>query len=112
MPFLLVRCIYSVLSAFSPVASFGSSASLPPAQHTSLSKFNSFSGSWQIFLVMSLVMEYIVVLIYLTLGAFTPLEKGADDGSEEDLKDGQQGMYQRRPAGVNTYGGSGQGYAA
>ncbi|KLO19997.1 hypothetical protein SCHPADRAFT_816698 [Schizopora paradoxa] len=112
LPFLLVRCIYSVLSAFSPVSSFGpvTSSSLP-AQHNSLSKFNSFSGSWQIFLVMSLVMEYAVVLIYLTVGAVTPLERGTDDDSEEDLKGGQQGMYQQRPANVNAYDNR-QGYAA
>lgn len=111
LPFLLVRCIYSVLSAFSPVSSFGGGSSNLPVQHNSLSKFNSFSGSWQIFLAMSLVMEYVVVLIYLTVGAVTPLERGTDDGSEEDLKGGQHELYQQRPANVDAFGGS-QGYAA
>jgi len=107
LPFLLIRCIYSVLSAFSPVASFGSdvTTSLPPVKHTSLSKFNSFSGSWQIFLVMSLVMEYVVVLIYLAVGAATPMQRGSDEEEDRelDMKSGQQMPYGQH-AGTNTYG--------
>lgn len=107
LPFLIVRCVYSVLSALSPISSFGpSTANLPAAPHSALSEFNSFSGSWLIFLLMSLVMEYIVVLIYLTVGALTPLETPVD----EEVKDvrGRQGEY--RYHGVNGYGNGQQGY--
>jgi len=125
LPFLLVRCVYSVLSAFSPISSFGSNVttSLPPAKHTSLSKFSSFSGSWQIFLAMSLVMEYIVVLIYLAIGAVTPLQSKTDEDEDIGMKGGrpggrydqqggyvQPGRYEQR-TGANSYG-NGPGYSA
>lgn len=77
LPFLTIRVVYSILSSFSPAATFG--AANIPVVHNSLSKFNSFSGSWRIFLVMSLIMEYIVVLIYITVGTIIPLEKETND---------------------------------
>lgn len=80
--------IYSVLSAFSPAINFSTSEA---STKNSLSKFNSFSGSWQIFLVMEYVMEYCVVLIYLTAGSLIPLRHEVDEngnvapaGTKED----------------------------
>lgn len=70
LPFLAVRVLYSVLSAYSPNA-FSKTAS----HSTNLSKFNSITGDWRIYLVMSLLMEYITVLIYIITGVLIPYSK-------------------------------------
>jgi hypothetical protein len=67
LPFLGVRTIYSVLSAFSGDNPSGS-----------LYKFNRIYGEWQIYLVMSLIMEYVMVVIYASIGAWFPLRKDYD----------------------------------
>ncbi|THH28285.1 hypothetical protein EUX98_g5908 [Antrodiella citrinella] len=64
LPFLLVRVVFSVLSAYAPAAAIG----FPATKHTALTKFSSETGSWQIFLVMSVLMEIIVMIIYITVG--------------------------------------------
>lgn len=71
-----MRVIYSVLSAFSPNIVFSSSSSAPtsPAPNA-LSKFNTVAGSWEIYLVMGLIMELIVVVIYCATGMLLPLGK-------------------------------------
>lgn len=71
LPFLLVRVIYSVLATFSG-SMVVSSTSLPSTN--SLAKFNVVSGDWRVFLVMSLIMEYIVVVIYTVAGTKIPLQ--------------------------------------
>ncbi|KAH8120500.1 hypothetical protein DFH11DRAFT_1838318 [Phellopilus nigrolimitatus] len=64
MPFLAVRVIYSVLSAFSGSSTFSTSG-VSATSSSSLAQFNSISGSWQLFLVMSTLMEFVVVVIYI-----------------------------------------------
>jgi len=78
VPFLTVRLIYTVLSAFSPHANFSSIAS-GNFKPTGLERFNSITGDWQIFLVMSLLMEFIVVIIYLGFGLWLPLGEHAEE---------------------------------
>ncbi|KAK9452140.1 uncharacterized protein V1518DRAFT_369819 [Limtongia smithiae] len=67
LPFLLVRIIYSLLSAFTlSVATggyFGSGGS----------KFNNITGSWQIYLGMGVIMEFAIIIIYVVCGVL--LEK-------------------------------------
>ncbi|KIM84628.1 hypothetical protein PILCRDRAFT_818206 [Piloderma croceum F 1598] len=71
LPFLGVRVVYTVLASFSgsPIATSTTTTT------NSLSKFNLINGDWRIYLVMALVMEYIVVIIYTTVGAMLPLQK-------------------------------------
>jgi len=88
MPFLFIRVLYTVLSSFSALdfASLGSGATV---QKTGLAKFNSITGEWQIWLVMSVLMEFIVALIYLSFGL--RLARGAN----ADLAPVQE--YETRP---------------
>jgi len=51
IPFLAVRVVYHVLSAYS-------------VTEPKFARFNSITGDWKLFLGMSLIMEYIVVLFY------------------------------------------------
>lgn len=80
LPFIGVRVIYTVLSAFLPVTRSIS----PDGQVTyttnasSLNKFNSISGSWAIYLIMSVITEYIAVLIYTAIGIKVPLQNDTD----------------------------------
>lgn len=67
IPFLGVRVAYGVLNAFS--------------SEPGLAKFNDISGDWVLYLVMSLVMEFCVVLIYCIAGASIPLSR--DMGGHE-----------------------------
>ena len=77
MPFIFVRTLYSVLSAFSPAPTFGQGAATA-SSHNSLSKFNSITGEWQLFLGMSIMMEFLVVIMYLGCGLLFPIPKDAD----------------------------------
>ena len=65
--------VYTVLASFSgsPIAT----STTTTTTTNSLSKFNLVNGDWRIYLVMALVMEYIVVIIYATVGATLPLQK-------------------------------------
>ncbi|KAI0080066.1 hypothetical protein K474DRAFT_1705077 [Panus rudis PR-1116 ss-1] len=80
LPFLFVRVLYSVLSAFSPTLTAGQAAN-------GLSKFNSISGSWPIYLIMSIVMEYIVIIIYCLVGITTPADRDEYAGAASDATD-------------------------
>ncbi|KAL4069331.1 hypothetical protein J3A83DRAFT_3530266 [Scleroderma citrinum] len=68
LPFLAVRTLYSLLSTFSSSSFITSGSS--SSSDSSLAKFNMFSGEWQIFLGMDMIMEYVTVLIY-TFAGFT-----------------------------------------
>ena len=116
LPFLAVRVLYSILGAFAPAPTSGfGSTGIPSTDTNSLSKFSSFNGSWEIFLFMSLLMEYITVLIYLTVGIFTPPEKDAVAAYDTELqrrdqstKDAFYPNYQREevyPAPAQPYNG-------
>ncbi|RDB29693.1 hypothetical protein Hypma_015150 [Hypsizygus marmoreus] len=61
LPFLGVRVAYAVLSAWSSSDLFGERPSSNPV----LARFNPVTGSWIAYLVMSLVMEFIVSVLYL-----------------------------------------------
>ncbi|TDL17892.1 hypothetical protein BD410DRAFT_901222 [Rickenella mellea] len=78
LPFLAVRILYSILSSFSPNSLGAQTLGVAPG-HTSLSKFNTVTGSWVIYLIMSLLMEIIAVLIYCTTGTLIPLQKEEQD---------------------------------
>ena len=67
LPFLAVRITYAVVSSFSH----------PP------SKFDMMVGSWEVFLVMSVVMECVIVSIYLTCGGVIQLESDSEYDKEE-----------------------------
>lgn len=75
-----VRILYQVLSAFSPTPNITATGILPGSS-SSLAKFNSFTGSWPIFLVMFVIMELLVASIYIAAGFFTPTYHGSAEGT-------------------------------
>ncbi|CAL1696173.1 unnamed protein product [Somion occarium] len=89
LPFLGVRVLYSVLSAFSPVL---------PNSAGGLSKFNSSTGAWEIYFFMGIVAEFIVVSVYTFVGIRTPLQedysstRGMTERWAEDEEDSQYMM--------------------
>ncbi|PIL26229.1 hypothetical protein GSI_11984 [Ganoderma sinense ZZ0214-1] len=90
LPFLFVRVAFSVLSSFAPLP-FGFDADghmVAVVSSSPLKQFSSTSGSWVIYLVMSVLAEYAVVLIYTFAGVRLPLK--------QDLADYQKaGMHMR-----------------
>ena len=76
LPFLFVRVVYAILSAFAPATrAFDADGHPIPANTSSSLKTFGPTGSWAVYLIMSVVVEYIVVLIYTTVGIRTPLSK-------------------------------------
>lgn len=63
---------------------------MPMLHSSSLSKFSTTTGSWALFLTMSVAMEYAVVLTYTVVGIRTPLHKDTDDAQA-------RGDYVRTP---------------
>lgn len=88
MPFLLVRMFYGVFSAFAPsTIAFYNGHQIPiEPSNSGLSKFSSASPQWDIYLVMSALMEWIAVIIYLAARLFTPLnnDRRVDAGDCKD----------------------------
>ncbi|KAG6371595.1 hypothetical protein JVT61DRAFT_9305 [Boletus reticuloceps] len=74
LPFLAVRTLYSVLSTFSS-SSFGVTSTTTSNSDNPLAKFNLFTGEWQIYVVMEVVMEYAVVVIYTLAGNMLHLDQ-------------------------------------
>ncbi|KAN0100951.1 hypothetical protein V8E55_000935 [Tylopilus felleus] len=75
LPFLAVRTLYSVLSTFSS-NSFGVSSTTTTTHNDSpLAKFNMFTGEWQLYVIMEVVMEYAIVLIYTLAGNVLRLDQ-------------------------------------
>ncbi|CDO69939.1 hypothetical protein BN946_scf184836.g13 [Trametes cinnabarina] len=77
LPFLFVRVLYAILSAFSP-SPLGFDADgqrIAVTSSSPLKTFNSTTGRWEVYLGMSVIAEYIVVLIYTSVGLRTPLNK-------------------------------------
>ncbi|KAH9836535.1 uncharacterized protein C8Q71DRAFT_857768 [Rhodofomes roseus] len=70
LPFLLVRIAYTVLSAFAPYPrSFSATGQvITTTSESPLAKFNTSTGSWQIYLLMSVLTEYATVVIYSIAG--------------------------------------------
>lgn len=56
-----VRAAYAILAAWSSADLFGAQ----PSSNPTLTKFNPITGDWVLYLVLSLLMEYLVVVIYL-----------------------------------------------
>ncbi|KAH8116335.1 hypothetical protein DFH11DRAFT_1542372 [Phellopilus nigrolimitatus] len=75
LAFLAVRVLYSTLSSFSSssVTTEGDSSS---SSKSVLAEFNSSRGSWELFLLMSVLMEFAVVALYVTFGLSLPISKG------------------------------------
>ncbi|KAF9229711.1 hypothetical protein BS17DRAFT_805320 [Gyrodon lividus] len=74
LPFLAVRALYSILSTFSS-STFITSGTSTSSSDNDLAKFNIFTGEWQIYLVMEVLMEYVVVIIYTVAGTLLPLDQ-------------------------------------
>lgn len=71
LPFLGVRCLYGILNSYS-----GSLINTDDAPNTSsLARFNMVTGSWEIYLVMSVLMEACACLIYVVAGTQVPLSQ-------------------------------------
>ncbi|KAI1795399.1 hypothetical protein LXA43DRAFT_40422 [Ganoderma leucocontextum] len=90
LPFLLVRIVFTILSSFAPLP-FGFDAAghmVPVVSNSPLKQFSGTSGSWAIYLCMSVIAEYAAVLIYTFAGLRLPLK--------QDLADYQKaGMHMR-----------------
>lgn len=71
--FLAIRTLYSVLSTFSSSSFLVTSTTQPNT--SDLAKFNIFTGEWQIYLVMDMLMEYAIVIIYSVAGLVLPLNQ-------------------------------------
>ncbi|KAG2160138.1 uncharacterized protein EDB93DRAFT_41406 [Suillus bovinus] len=81
LPFLAVRTVYGVLSIITTDTFTGSATS---SNASSLAVFDLVTGNWEIFLVMDMVTEYVIVIIY-TISAFVlPLDQ---DFKAPDLSD-------------------------
>jgi hypothetical protein len=74
LPFLAVRTLYSVLSTFSS-STFGVTTGTTTDSNNALAKFNMFTGEWQLYVVMEVVMEYAVMLIYTLAGTTLRLDQ-------------------------------------
>ncbi|KAI0662460.1 hypothetical protein C8Q70DRAFT_931321 [Cubamyces menziesii] len=81
LPFIFVRVLYGVLSSFAPSPFAIVDGQLVPTapSNSGLAKFSSTSSEWAIYLIMSVLAEYISVFIYTVFGIITPLSKDAVD---------------------------------
>jgi len=75
LPFLAVRTLYSVLSTFSSSSFPTTTGSTTTDSNSALAKFNMFTGEWQIYVVMEVIMEYAVVVIYTFAGTVLHLDQ-------------------------------------
>ena len=76
LPFLFVRVLYAILSSFAPATrAFDADGHPIPANSSSSLKTFGPTGSWAVYLIMSVAVEYIVVVIYTVVGIRTPLSK-------------------------------------
>ncbi|KAG2142608.1 hypothetical protein BD769DRAFT_1568462 [Suillus cothurnatus] len=74
LPFLAIRTLYSILSTFSS-STFSTTSTSTTSDTSDLAKFNLFTGEWQIYLVMDMLMEYAVVIIYSVAALVLPLNE-------------------------------------
>ncbi|PCH33292.1 hypothetical protein WOLCODRAFT_135033 [Wolfiporia cocos MD-104 SS10] len=77
LPFVCVRVLYSILASYAPLPetiNADGSVSYAPS-NSPLERFSYYNGSWIIYLVMSVLMEFITVVIYITVGLKTPLQR-------------------------------------
>ncbi|THH07943.1 hypothetical protein EW145_g3038 [Phellinidium pouzarii] len=74
IPFFVIRVLYTVLSAFSPT----NLAGITSSSSSILAKFNTISGSWEIYFFMGIVMELFIVSILIFFGLRLPISKEID----------------------------------
>ncbi|KAH9891059.1 hypothetical protein C8Q73DRAFT_606069, partial [Cubamyces lactineus] len=81
LPFIFARVLYGVLSSFAPTPFAVVDGHLVPitSSNSGLAKFSTTSSDWAIYLVMSVLAEYISVCIYTIFGIVTPLSKDVVD---------------------------------
>jgi len=103
LPFLFVRVVYSVLSAFSPTVQFNSNGSITSST-SGLANFNSISGEWQIYLGMAIIMELVVIGVYIGFGITLPISK-----EDDQYKETQQGNVDYESNTGYAHGGYAQG---
>lgn len=111
LPFLAVRVLYSVLSNFAPTVNFGDTTSSSTSS-SALSKFSSISGLWELYLFMSVLMEFCAISIYIYFGLKLPISKPAkpaldsgeyeyskaSGGNDSETRLYQHGTYPPQPA--------------
>ncbi|RPD61451.1 hypothetical protein L227DRAFT_610462 [Lentinus tigrinus ALCF2SS1-6] len=87
LPLLFVRVLYGLLSSFAPTSvTFVSGHQVPlPPSTDGLGIFASSSPYWGIYLVMSVIAEYAVVLIFVGIGLVTPLGQDIVDYEKTHL---------------------------
>jgi len=95
LPFLFLRVLYSFLSGLAPVGLPGG----PPPERNSLSPFNSTTGQWQIYFLMSVLTEIMVVSIYLFVGLRFPVHKDYAMGKMEQGFDSDIELSKEGPDG-------------
>jgi len=100
LPFLSVRVLYTLLSGFAPSEeSIGSNGQVIFTNNNSvLEKFSQTSGNWAIYLVMSVLAEFAVVLIYTILGLTVNLDNDYVGSRTQDW-DAPEELAKLRPAG-------------
>jgi uncharacterized membrane protein len=74
LPFLAIRTLYSILSTFSS-SGFLTTTGTSSSSDSGLAKFNMFTGEWQIYLGMDMIMEYVTVLIFVFAGTTLKLDQ-------------------------------------
>ncbi|KAI0724187.1 hypothetical protein C8T65DRAFT_691336 [Cerioporus squamosus] len=79
LPFLGVRVVYGVLGGFAP-----SPLTIVNGRQRRPREVTSASFEWGTLLVMSVLMEYIAVLVYAVVGVVTPLSKDVPDYRKTD----------------------------
>ncbi|KAH9947618.1 hypothetical protein B0H21DRAFT_691578 [Amylocystis lapponica] len=84
LPFLALRVLYTILSAFAPPTETSASR---------IGEFSSTTGSWALYLIMSVLTEFVIIAILIVVGIWTSPQKdnaaveGANrsTGSNEEL---------------------------
>jgi len=90
IPFLAVRVLYAILSAWSPTGLPFPGVNNGPS---AFKPFNSTMGNAGIYLVMSVIMEFIVVIIYVTAGLMIPLQNDYAGTTAVENREDNIGLY-------------------
>ncbi|KAH9836536.1 uncharacterized protein C8Q71DRAFT_758388 [Rhodofomes roseus] len=106
LPFLLIRVVYTVLSSAAPyTTSLSSAGGSSTTSNSPLSKFNSSTGSWIIYLLMSVLAEYAAVVVYCVAGTRIRLQDDVPDYINSATADYDDDRYKfaraQGPMGAN-----------